>query len=312
MAHFLTELDLPTGAVTRLLADAVRLKAERSEGVRHADLEGRTVALYFEKPSVRTRVSFTVGVQELGGQVVELSPSTTKVGKGEDPEDFAKVLGRYVHAIVARVFGQDTLETFARHAGVPVINALSDERHPCQALADALTIRERRGGIEGRVFAFVGEGNNVAASTGLLLAALGADVRVASPEGYGLPSSILYRGRGLAGPIRQTTSVEDAAEGADVLYTDTWVSMGQEAETAKRRAAFRGYRIDGDLLRLAKPDAIVMHCLPAVRGEEIDADVMYGPASAIWDQAENRLHVQKALLRALLGARPSSERPAEA
>ena len=220
MSHFLTELDLPTGAVNRLLADAVRLKAERKGGQRSADLEGQTVALYFEKPSVRTRVSFTIGVQELGGQVVELSPSTTKVGKGEEPADFAKVLGRYVHAIVARVFDQSLLETFAQHAGVPVINALSDERHPCQALADALTIQERLGRIEGAVFAFVGEGNNVAASTGLLLAALGADVRVASPEDYGLPASILYRGRGLAGSIRQTTSVEEAVEGADVVGLD--------------------------------------------------------------------------------------------
>lgn len=308
MSHFLTELDLPTGAVNRLLADAVRLKAERKGGQRSADLEGQTVALYFEKPSVRTRVSFTIGVQELGGQVVELSPSTTKVGKGEEPSDFAKVLGRYVHAIVARVFDQSLLETFAQHAGVPVINALSDERHPCQALADALTIQERLGRIEGAVFAFVGEGNNVAASTGLLLAALGADVRVASPEDYGLPASILYRGRGLAGSIRQTTSVEEAVEGADVLYTDTWISMGQEDETAQRRAVFRGYRIDGDVLRLASPNAFVMHCLPAVRGEEIDADVMYGPASAIWDQAENRLHVQKALLRAFLGPRGRGDR----
>lgn len=305
MAHFLTELDLPTGAVNRLLTDAARLKTDRANGVRNGDLAGRTVALYFEKPSVRTRVSFTVGVQELGGQVVELSPSTTKVGKGEDPADFAKVLGRYVHAIVARVFEQRLLETFARHAGVPVVNALSDERHPCQALADALTIKERKGGIEGRVFAFIGEGNNVAASTGLLLAALGADVRVASPEGYGLSSAVLYQGRGLTGSVRQTTSVEEAVEGADVLYTDTWVSMGQEQESSQRRAIFRGYRIDGDVLRLAAPDAIVMHCLPAVRGEEIDADVMYGPASAIWDQAENRLHVQKALLRALIGRSPS-------
>lgn len=306
MAHFLTELDLPVGAIHRLIADAAQLKAERAAGKQHADLEGRTVALYFEKPSVRTRVSFTVGIQELGGRVVELSAATTKVGKGEHPADFAKVLGRYVHAIVARVFEQAMLQTFADHAQVPVINALSDERHPCQALADALTIEERKGGVPGRIFAFVGEGNNVAASTGLLLASLGAEVRVASPEGYGLPAAVLYRGRGLAGSLRQTTSVEDAVEGADVLYTDTWISMGREEETQQRRARFRGYRIDGDVLRLAAPDAIVMHCLPAVRGEEIDADVMYGSASAIWDQAENRLHAQKALLRAFIGRRPGT------
>ncbi|NJK88815.1 MAG: ornithine carbamoyltransferase [Myxococcales bacterium] len=304
MNHYLTELDLPTGATLRILADAEKLKAERAAKKTRDCLHGRSVALYFEKPSVRTRVSFSVGIAELGGQVVELSSSNTKVGKGEDPADFATVLGRYVHAIVARVFSQDVLHTLAKHGNVPVINALSDERHPCQALADAMTIRERKGKVADCVFAFVGEGNNVAASTGLLLASLGAEVRVASPDGYGLAAGVLYESRGLQGKLLQTDSVEEAVTGADVVYTDTWISMGQEQEGQARRETFRGYRIDARTMKWAKPDAIVMHCLPAVRGEEIDAELMYSDSSAIWDQAENRLHVQKALLRALLGAPP--------
>ncbi len=300
MRDFLTELDLTPGETERILSDAAALKAERASRRTRTDLDGRTVALYFEKPSVRTRTSFTVGVQELGGRVVELSGSNTKVGKGEDPEDFAKVLGRYVDALVARVFEQSLLEVFARSAGVPVINALSDERHPCQALADALTVLERFGTVEGTTMAFIGEGNNVAASTGLLLAALGAEVRVASPAGYGLPDAIVSEADGLAGRLDSTTDPTAAVDGAHVLYTDTWVSMGQESEAGERRAHFRGYRIDADLVARARPDAIVMHCLPAVRGEEIDTDVMYGSQSAIWDQAENRLHAQKALLRMLM------------
>lgn len=301
MEHYLTELDLSPEQTRALLDEAEILKEERTRNVRRDTLAGRTVALYFEKPSVRTRVSFTIGVRELGGEVVELSPANTKVGKGEHPEDFAKVLGRYVHAIVARVFDQATLESLAEHSGVPTINALSDALHPCQALADALTIRERKGRLEGLRFAFIGEGNNVAASTGLLLAALGMQVVIASPAGYGLPPSQFERARGLAGTLECVEGVQEAVEGADVVYTDTWVSMGQELEAEARRSAFVGFKVDEALLESA-PDAIVMHCLPAVRGEEIDTDVMYGERSAIWDQAENRLHVQKALMLRLLGS----------
>lgn len=299
MGHYLTELDLSATQTDALLTSAAALKAERARGALRTDLAGRTVALYFEKPSVRTRVSFTVGVRELGGDVVELSGGTTKVGKGEHPEDFARVLGRYAHAIVARVFEQQMLEDLARAAGVPVVNALSDILHPCQALADALTIRERKGSIEGLRFVFVGEGNNVAASTGTLLCALGAQVWVASPRGYGLPDWVRKRCHGLPGELHSVESVRAAVEGADVLYTDTWISMGREDEAEARRRIFADFRIDPALLAAA-PDAIVMHCLPAVRGEEIDTDVMQSERSAIWDQAENRLHVQKALLLRLL------------
>jgi ornithine carbamoyltransferase len=296
--NYLTELDLDPAATRAVLANAARLKAERASGAGRDALRGKHVALYFEKPSVRTRVSFTVGARELGAEVVELGAANTKVGKGEHLADFAKVLGRYVHAIVARVFEQDTLLVMAEQAGVPVINALSDARHPCQALADLLTIEER--GLAGAPIAFVGEGNNVAVSLALLATRLGSDVAVASPPGYGLPPEVLAAAERHPGRLRQVVEPAEAVAGAKVLYTDTWVSMGQEAESELRRRHFRGYRIDAALVGCAAPGAIVLHCLPAVRGEEIEVDVMYGPASAIWDQAENRLHVQKALLLALL------------
>jgi len=297
--HYLTELDVTPEATWDLVQEAIRLKAERARNERRDVLAGKHIALYFEKPSVRTRVSFTVGVQELGGQVVELAASNTKLGRGEEVSDFSRVMGRYVHGLVARVFDQRRLETMATHAGIPVVNALSDARHPCQALADVQTIVERKGRIEGVKFGFVGDGNNVAASTGLLCAALGADVTVASPEGFELPEAIQAQGKDLAGRFRQVEDVDEAVVGADVLYTDTWVSMGQEEERMERLAKFRAYTIDTDVLRKAAPDCSVMHCLPAVVGDEIAADVMYGTQSAIWDQAENRLHAQKALLCSL-------------
>lgn len=292
--HYLTELDLTADESRELLGSARRLKQERGK-VPNTSLAQKHVALYFEKPSVRTRASFTVAVQEMGGHVVELSSGTTKVGKGEHEEDFAKVIGRYVHVLVARVFEQKMLEVMSTSAGIPVVNALSDDRHPCQALADAQTILERKGRIEGIKFCFVGEGNNVAASTGLLLAALGAEVKVASPKGMSLKPEILAAARGLEGAFEPIEDPIEAARGADVLYTDTWVSMGAEGSAEAQRKALSRYRIDDTLMAVA-PNAIVMHCLPAVRGEEITKEIMYGPRSAIWDQAENRLHAQKALL----------------
>ncbi len=299
---YLTELDLDADATLALLDLAAELKRERAHGEYRSALVGRTVALFFEKPSVRTRVSFTVGVQELGGHVVELTGTNTKVGKGEDAADFASVLGRYVRLMVARVFAQRTLEEMATHAGVPVVNALSDERHPCQALADALTLRERYGSLDGLRFAFVGEGNNVATSTGLLLAMLGAEVRVASPSGYGLPPERLADAAGFKGSLVQLVQPEEAVEGAHAVYTDTWISMGQEAEAAARRAIFAGYRVDEALMSHADREAVVMHCLPAVRGEEIAGSLMYADCSLIFEQAENRLHAQKALMLHLLRA----------
>lgn len=297
---YLSETDFDEKTTREIIDLAAQLKAERAYGEYRTALRGQSVALYFEKPSVRTRVSFTVGVHELGGTVVELSGANTKVGKGEDAADFASVLGGYVRMIVARVFSQTTLQQMAAYAGVPVINALSDERHPCQALADALTLKERIGTIEGLKFAFVGEGNNVATSTGTLLAMLGAEVRVASPEGYGLPERVLNEAEAFKGSITQYTEPKDAVRGAQAVYTDTWVSMGQETEAEERRAIFSSYRVDEALMSLADPSAVVMHCLPAVRDEEISSGLMYHSSSAIWEQAENRLHAQKALILNLL------------
>lgn len=297
LRHYLTELDLSIDETRGVLDEARRMKTAR---LGSRVLDGLHVALYFEKPSVRTRTSFTVGVHELGGHVVELSGANTKLGKGESLEDFAAVVSRYVRVLVARVFSQPDLERAAGYASIPVINALSDERHPCQALADVMTIEERKGRVDGVRVAYVGDGNNVAASTGLLAASLGAHVTIASPEGYGLPPSIIRLADGLAGALVQSVDPEVAVRGADVVYTDTWVSMGEEAEAEERRRVFRSYRVSQDFLRSADRDAIVMHCLPAVAGEEIDRDVMYGPRSAIWDQAENRIHAQKALIAFLL------------
>lgn len=302
MPHYLSVLDLDPEQSRALLDDAAALKRARAQGDLSNELYGKHVALYFEKPSVRTRTSFTVGAHELGAHVVELGGHNTKVGKGEHVEDFAKVVARYAHGIVARVFHQATLEGMAAYAGIPVINALSDARHPCQALADVLTIIERFGAIEGRKIAFVGEGNNVAVSLGQLGAALGAHVVVASPEGYGVPQSMLRQVDGFAGSFTQVHEIGEAIDGADVVYTDTWISMGQEAEAAERRKIFTGYTVDDALLDRAADGVIAMHCLPAVRGEEITVEVMHGARSAMWDQAENRLHVQKALMRRLLQA----------
>lgn len=291
---YLSELDLPVEETAKILEDAAWLKEGRKST---EDLKGKHVALFFEKPSVRTRTSFTVGTHELGGHVVELGSSNTKVGKGEDIADFAKVVGRYVSILVARVFEQEKLKEMAEYAGVPVINALSDERHPTQAVADLQTIKERFGKLAGLKLAYVGEGNNVATSTGLLAAAFGMDVVVASPEGYGLPKSVLDEATPLDGRLEQVVDPLAAFDGAHVLYTDTWVSMGQEEEAKERRQIFKGYRVDAKALERADDEAIVLHCLPAVRGDEIDVETMYGDRSAIWDQAENRLHTQKALLR---------------
>ena len=296
---YLTELDFSREKTEDVLQLAGELKQERLRRERRNVFNGESIALYFEKPSVRTRVSFTVGVQELGGQVVELSASTTKVGKGEDAADFGMVLGCYVSMIVARVFAQSSLVEIADHAGVPVVNALSDDHHPCQALADALTLVERFQNLDGLKFAFIGEGNNVATSTGLLLALLGADVRIASPDGYGVSPEVLQKTDPMAGKMTQLVDPREAVRGASVVYTDTWVSMGDEAEAQQRRQIFKNYTVDEGLMAEAEKDAVVMHCLPAVRGDEIAASLMYSNKSAIWDQAENRLHAQKALLLSL-------------
>jgi len=301
--------DLSPQETLLLLDDAATLRDQRRDLVRglgaDATLRGRTVALVFEKPSTRTRVSFEVGVAELGGRPLPLSSADLQLGRGETVADTGAVLGRYVQAIVIRTFAQARLEELAASSGVPVINALTDEEHPCQALADLLTVRDAFGGFSGRTLTYVGDGNNVAHSLLLAGAAVGLGVRVAHPDGYAPDGAIVARARELArahgSEILVTTDAREAAAGAHALYTDVWASMGQEAESEARAAVFAPYALDASLVALAADDAIVLHCLPAHRGEEIAADVIDGPRSRVFDQAENRLHVQKAVLAALVG-----------
>jgi ornithine carbamoyltransferase len=267
------------------LAD--ELKALQHERQEHRLLPGRSLGLVFQKPSLRTRTSFEVGIAQLGGFAVHLPGSAIGLGTRESLRDVALVLSRYLDAIMVRTFAQADVEELAEHATIPVLNGLTDDEHPCQALADFMTIRERLGRIDGVTLAYVGDGNNVCVSLAHVADLLGADFVAATPSGYRPPSGT---------PGRVVEDPREAAAGADVLYTDVWTSMGQEDEQARRLEAFAGYTIDGALLRLASPEAIVLHCLPAHYGEEIAEDVAHGPQSAIWDQAENRLHAQKALL----------------
>jgi len=302
---FLRLDDYKPQEVIGVLDLADELKRERLSGRTRDTHRGKTLALLFQKPSLRTRTSFGVAFTELGGSTFYLGPEEVGVGKREAPRDVAEVLGRYVHGIVARVFGHDIIETFAEYAGVPVINGLSDLTHPCQVLADLQTVRERKRRLDGLRLVYVGDGNNVAHSLMLGGAMFGMDITVACPEGYEPNAEIVSRARDLAdtyGPsrIEVMQDVEAAAEGADVLYTDVWASMGEEAEAEERRKRFKGYTITMDLVAEAAVDAIVMHCLPAHYGEEIDEEVMRCPQSVAFDQAENRLHAQKALMAALI------------
>ena len=263
-----------------------------------------TLALVFEKPSLRTRVSFDVAMRHLGGVAIYLSPPEVGLGDRETPADVARVLDRYVDAIAARTFKTETVQELADNAFVPVINALSEDEHPCQALADLLTVRENKGALRGVTLAYIGDGNNVANSLALAGGLAGMHIRFASPGGYEVPADILGEAEALAaesgGSVVQFEAPEDAADGADVVYTDVWASMGQEGEAAVRREDFAGYTVDATLMQRARPDAIFMHDLPAHRGEEVAADVIDGPQSVVFDQAENRLHAQKALLTLLL------------
>jgi len=271
-------------------------------------LHGKTLALIFEKPSLRTRVSFDVAMQQLGGNAIYLSQSEVGLGQREPVADVARVLSRYVDVIAARTYAHQTLLDLARHADVPVINALSDEEHPCQAMADLLTILERHGRLRGVRLAFVGDGFNVAASLGLAAALAGMDFAMASPHGYELaePTRRLIADAAAAngGSFQQCTSPADAVRDADVVYTDVWASMGQEDAYIERKEAFAGYTVDADLMALAKPEAIFMHDLPAHRGEEVDESVIEGPQSVVFDQAENRLHAQKAILALIASDQP--------
>jgi len=280
------------------LAD--ELKREQKEGKKHHLLPGRSLGMIFLKPSTRTRVSFEVGMTQLGGHALYLRADDLQLGRGETIKDTAEVLSRYLDAVMIRTFDQADVDEFAEHAEVPVINGLTDQSHPCQILADLMTIRERLGRLSGVRLAYLGDGNNVCNSLMTAAEKFGMRFVAAVPEGYEPNENVFKTARRAAvqggGTVEVTHDPDAAASGADVLYTDTWTSMGQEEEREKRLADLAGFGIDAEKVGLAKPDAIVMHCLPAHYGEEITEDVLYGPHSAVWDQAENRLHAQKALL----------------
>jgi ornithine carbamoyltransferase len=289
---FLTGEELGAFELGKLLDRAAALKAGRREGLGNDALAGRSIALVFEKPSTRTRISFEVGVAELGATPIVLRGDEMQLSRGESAADTARVLSRYVDAIVIRSGSHERVAELAAAAEVPVVNALTPLHHPCQALADLLTLRERFGDLTGLRLAYVGDGNNVARSLAIVGELAGVEVVVAAPPGYQLEEGH---------EVKLTGDPRDAAAAADAIYTDVWVSMGDEAEAERRRADLAPFRVDADLLSAAKDSAVVLHCLPAHPGEEITSEVLYGDRSAVWDQAENRLHTQKALLEMLLG-----------
>ena len=299
MKHLLKLADLSTEEIFSILNLADQLKYERKNGVPHPHLAGKKLGMIFTKSSTRTRVSFEVGMYELGGHALFLSDRDIQLGRGEPIKDTARVLSRYLDGIMIRTFDQQDVEDLAEYGSVPVINGLTDYCHPCQVLADLMTIREYKGSLKGLKLCFVGDGNNMANS--LIVGGLktGMEVSVACPDNYRPDADILARGFA-TGRLTVTSDIRAAAKDADVLYTDVWASMGQEEEKAEREKVFRGYCIDADLMSVAKPDAMVLHCLPAHRGEEITDEVFEAHANDIFDEAENRLHAQKAVLVKLL------------
>ncbi len=309
MKHLLSLEKISVQDIEAILKESATLKKERTSSQRKP-LQGQVWAMIFAKSSTRTRVSFEVGIRELGGQVIFLNASDIQLGRGEPIKDTARVLGRYVHGAVIRTYGQRDVEEFAEYSKIPTINALTDEEHPCQILADIQTFQEKRGSIRGKVVTFVGDGAcNVPNSWVFAAAKLGFELRIAAPKGYQPSAELLKRAGGTSvganpltmsypsgGRIVVTEDLKAAAKGADLLYTDVWVSMGKEAEAAERLKILAGYQINDALVALAKPGALVMHCLPAYRGKEIDENTFEAHAQTIFDQAENRLHVQKAIM----------------
>ncbi len=311
MKHFLSVADADADMLHRILDLAAAMKRERDAALAAGTtpvrdlLQGRSVALVFEKPSLRTRASFDIGVHELGGKSLPMWNFEISLGARETIADTGRVLERYAQCIVIRTFGHDGLVELAASVDVPVVNALSDHEHPCQALADLQTMQQVYGDLAGRSLAYVGDGNNVAHSLLLAGALAGMSIRVAHPDGYAPNAPLVEEARALAaahdGEVIVTTDPREAVAGADAVYTDVWASMGQEDEAAERRTVFAPYQVTSELMAAAAPTAIFLHCLPAHRGEEVSADVIDGPASRVFDQAENRLHAQKALLAVLLG-----------
>jgi len=313
MRHFLHLADYSPQELQQLLYLAITLKQEWQRGGNKPLLKGKVLGMVFQKPSLRTRVSFDMAMRHLGGDALYLSPEEVGLGKRESVADVARVLSGYVQAIMARTYSHAQLLELAQHATVPVINGLSDYNHPCQAMADALTLLERKGKLKGLNLAYVGDGNNVAASLLHLCGKLGVNFTIASPAGYDLSEDTLDLGQKFAeasgARLQLFRDPRAAVRDADVIYTDTWISMGQEAETEKRAAVFPPYQINAQLVAEAKPDVLVMHCLPAHRGQEITDDIADGPHSVIFPQAENRLHAQKAILVYLLAETGKAPKP---
>jgi ornithine carbamoyltransferase len=292
---FLTVMDLSFNELNGLLKRSIDLK--KGIDANKCPLIGKSIGLLFEKASTRTRISFEVGIYQLGGQAIYMNPREIQIGRGETLHDTAKVMSRYLRGVIIRTFSHKTLEEIARYSSVPVINGLSDKHHPCQALADLMTILEKKGKLEGIKLAFVGDGNNVANSLIEASSITKIKMKIACPKGYEPVPDVLKRAKGYVEVLNDPFK---AVENADVVYTDVWVSMGQEKEALKKKKKFKKYQINKEVLGQAKKDAIVLHCMPAHRGEEITDEVMDGPQSVVFDQAENRLHTQKALLEFLL------------
>lgn len=298
--HFLDGKDLTNESLTQILNLAEELRHERALGKNREDLKGKTLALLFDKPSLRTRMSFTVAMTELGGSVIE-APANLR--KHEEPEDLAGVMSRYVHAVMIRTFAQESIDRFAKASTAPVINGLTDEHHPCQGLADILTLKQKFGTLEGLKLTYIGDGNNVLHSLMVLAPLAGIHLQFACPKNYGPDGKILEWCKlraGLAGSIKSFATPDEAVKGTDAIYTDVWTSMGQEAQNEERIKAFQGYQVNAELHAMAQPQAIIMHCMPMVRGQEITSEMADHTQSWIYQQAENRMHVQKALLLNLM------------
>ena len=300
--HFLTLHDYTKAELDGMLTLAVELKNKQKQGVKHRLLKGKTLAMIFDKSSTRTRISFEVGIFQLGGHGLFISSGTSQMGRGEPVKDTARVLARYCDGIMVRTFGQEIVDELAAYSSVPVINGLTDLYHPCQIMADIMTVIEHKGTYKGLKFAWVGDGNNMANTWIEAAAIFGFDLALACPKGYEPDAGVMAWAESTApGRVTLTSDPREAVRGADVLNTDVWASMGMEAEQKERMIAFKGYCLDDALAGLAKPDHIVLHCLPAHRGEEISDSVIEGKHSQVWDEAENRLHVQKAIMVTLMG-----------
>ena len=302
MKHLLKLMDLSAKEITEILNEADQLKFEKKNGIQHHLLKGKTLGMIFEKSSTRTRVSFEVGMYDLGGNALFLSSRDLQIGRGEPVQDTARVLSRYLDGIMIRTFAQKEVEDLAQYGSIPVINGLTDYCHPCQVLADLMTIREYKGGFIGNKLCYIGDGNNMTNSLIVGGIKMGMEVSVACPKGYE-PDAELMKWASENGKFTCTDDVMEAVKGADVLYTDVWASMGQEAEAEARKKIFAGYQINSDVMAVANEKAMVLHCLPAHREEEITAEVFEAHAAEIFDEAENRLHAQKAVLVKCLGAR---------